>query len=233
PDPFHQTRSRHHPHEVTHRGPRHPQAGRHRATSPWLLPALLRTSGLPRRTLRDEAVYLVVAGYETTAVTLAWVLVVLGSIPNIYAGRAAGAPGSAARLAALRTLVSETARLYPVTWLLRRHGIADDVLGGYRITISPYLTHRNPSLWVEPERFAPTRLAGTGHRPAVLGAYYPFSTGSRACLGAQFAQREMPLLLDRLLATATPHLRSSPMPVFGLIIHPDRPVLAGLTPVPP
>ncbi|MEU5974471.1 cytochrome P450 [Streptomyces sp. NPDC047315] len=202
-------------------------------SAPWLLPTLLRAGDLPERIVRDEALNLVAAGHETSAHALAWVFVLLDGHPRVLAEvRSAGAPGSPARLAALRAVVSEAVRLYPVAWLLRRHAFADDTLCGHRIPIgatvliSPYLTHRDPALWPDPQRFDPGRFTDSGHRPAHPAAYFPFGFGPRACLGAQFAVREMTIVLDRLLARFTPALHRTPSAHFGLTIRPDGPVTA-------
>ncbi|ROP34836.1 cytochrome P450 [Saccharothrix texasensis] len=198
------------------------------------LPMLLSTPGLDDRAVRDQVLNLVVAGYETTGHTLLWIFTLLDRHPRERDRvLAAGPPGSPARTAALRALVDEALRLYPVAWLLRRNALSDDVLCGYRVDagtavmMSPYLTQRDPALWPEPERFAPERF--TGRRPARPGAYFPFGTGARACLGTQFAHRETAILLDRLLTDFDVRLHRVPEPVFGLTIHPDDALPATLT----
>jgi cytochrome P450 len=63
------------------------------------------------------------------------------------------------------------------------------------ISISPYVTHRDPTLWenpedFDPERFAPERSAGRAHY-----AYFPFGGGPRQCIGKGFALMESTLAL--------------------------------------
>ncbi|MGK4585748.1 cytochrome P450 [Kitasatospora sp. HPMI-4] len=189
------------------------------------------------RLIRDELVTLLVAGHETTAKTLAWLYLLLERHPE-EADRAlaAGAPGSAARRDAVQALVSETLRLYPPAWLLPRHAVEDDLLDGFRIEagtdvfLSPYLTHRDPGLWPDPERFDPERFTAPGRRPAQPGAYLPFGLGARACLGLQFAMREMTVLLEQLLPAFSPVFLSTPSAaVFGFIVRPDGPMPAVIT----
>lgn len=184
--------------------------------------------------IRDELVTLIVAGHETTATTLAWLQLLLHQHPEwrIWALRS-GQPGSPERQAAYQALISETLRLYPAIWLLPRHTTGPAELGGHRVEggtrvlVCPYLTHRDPALWPDPGTFDPRRFT-EGTRPP-HGAYHPFGTGARACLGQQFALREMELLLEALLPHFAPAFDSPPPltdPVFAATLHPDGPMAA-------
>ncbi|MEV7177531.1 cytochrome P450 [Kitasatospora sp. NPDC093679] len=189
------------------------------------------------RLIRDEFVTLMVAGHETTATTLTWLYLFLAEDPSARArALAAGPAGSEERRTALRALVSETLRLYPSAWLLPRHAVEEDLLTGFRIEagsevlVCPYLVHRDPELWPEPEVFDPRRFTVPGLRPADPGAYLPFGIGARACLGLQFALRETVALLELLLPSfeAVP-AGPAPEPSFGMVVRPGRPVPAVLT----
>ncbi|HEY9373000.1 cytochrome P450 [Streptomyces sp.] len=178
------------------------------------------------RLIRDELVTLLFAGHETTASTLAWLYLLLDAHPD----RRAWALDR--KSDGVQALVSETLRLYPVAWLMPRHALEDDVLAGYRvdagdlILTSPYFTHRDPSLWPDPDAFRPERFLDADRRPAGHGTYYPFGLGPRACLGAQFALREAGVLLERLLPAFVPRLHDRPGPAFDITVHPDGPVRA-------
>ncbi|MEU5400804.1 cytochrome P450 [Streptomyces sp. NPDC005963] len=188
--------------------------------------------------IRDELVTLLVAGHETTATTLTWLFLLLARHPEQHAWvLAAGSPGSPARAAAIRALISETLRLYPAVWLLPRHALQDDVVNGYRVEAGssvlgcPYLTHRDPVLWPDPESFRPQRFLTTGGHAAQPGAYYPFGLGPRACLGMQFTLREIVALLDHLLPTCTPRFATLPTgAIFGISVSPDGPMTAVIHP---
>ncbi|GAA2810113.1 cytochrome P450 [Kitasatospora sp. CM 4170] len=190
------------------------------------------------RLIRDELVTLLVAGHETTATTLTWLFLLLDRHPEARAWvLAAGPTGSAERREAVQALVGETLRLYPSAWILPRHAAEADTLVGHRIEagtdviVSPYLTHRDPALWPDPERFDPARFTTPGARPAHLGAYYPFGLGARACLGTQFAVRETTALLELLLPAHRPRFLSTPAgAAYSITVRPDGPtpaVLAG------
>ena len=105
-------------------------------------------------------------------------------------------------LAYTRMVVDETLRLYPPAWITNRRAIQDDTICGYRIpadaivSISPYVTHRDPALWenpegFDPERFSPERSAGCPHY-----AYFPFGGEPRQCIGKETMQPDdVPLWL--------------------------------------
>jgi cytochrome P450 len=97
-------------------------------------------------------------------------------------------------------VLEETLRLYPVPWLERRAAGAD-TLGGYQIKansliyISPYLTHRHPDFWADPERFDPDRFTPERSADRPRFAYFPFGGGPRLCIGNRLAQLEAQLTL--------------------------------------
>jgi cytochrome P450 len=95
-----------------------------------------------------------------------------------------------------RAFVREILRLYPPTWLMGRIVRRDCALGGWplrtgqHVMFSPYLLHRDPRWWPEPEELRPDRwLGGEMSRAAGLAAadsrraYIPFGSGPRVCLG--------------------------------------------------
>ncbi|MFE0421332.1 cytochrome P450 [Streptomyces sp. NPDC058953] len=188
------------------------------------------------RLIRDELVTLLVAGHETTASTLTWLYLLLDRHPAARErALAAGPEGSPERHLAVRAIVQETLRFYPSAWILPRHAARDDVLTGYTVEagtdllVCPYLTHRDPGLWAEPERFEPERFLTPGRRPAHPGSYLPFGIGPRACLGLQFALRESTALLERLLPAHVPRFRTVPSGAdYGITVRPDGPTPATL-----
>jgi cytochrome P450 len=189
--------------------------------------------------IRDELVTLLAAGHETTATTLTWLYLLLDRYPGAREqALAAAGDGSPQRRQALQALVHETLRLYPSAWILPRHAAEADTLAGHTveadtdILVCPYLTHRDPELWPDPEEFDPRRFTAPDGRPTHPGAYYPFGVGPRACLGLQFALRESTVLLEHLLPAHTLTFTSTPTrTAYGITIRPDGPTPA--TPRPP
>ncbi|MCZ4515780.1 cytochrome P450, partial [Streptomyces sp. ActVer] len=190
------------------------------------------------RLIRDELVTLLAAGHETTATTLNWLYLLLDRNPGAREqALAAGGEGSPERRQAIQALIHETLRLYPSAWILPRHAAEDDTLAGYAVEagtdllVCPYLTHRDPELWPDPEHFDPQRFITPDARPTHPGAYFPFGIGPRACLGLQFALRESTVLLEHLLPAHTPVFSSTPTKaVHGFTVRPDGPTPATLAP---
>jgi len=202
-----------------------------------------------RAELRDEVATMILAGHETTAVTLFWACYLATLLPEHAARIAAEAAevdlspeGAAAAVRALpftRAFIDETLRLYPPAFLIVREAIAPDHLGDRRvaagsvISISPWVLHRHRGLWREPEIFDPDRFL-PGATPPERFAYMPFGAGPRICVGAQFALTEAVIVLARLL-------RRFRMEFFGsgrviprgfVTTQPDRPVRFIMTPRP-
>jgi cytochrome P450 len=178
---------------------------------PDLLDLLMRDGDPPLSDaeLRDEVLTLLLAGHETTAAALTWTLILLSRYPaardrleaeadEVLGDREPDA-GDVDRLPWTRAVLSESMRLYPPAWTIERDAVADDdvagtvVTAGSTVAISPYLLHRNPDLWPDPEGFRPERFLGEQDRPR--HAYLPFGGGRRICVGAGFAMMEAVLVL--------------------------------------
>ena len=167
----------------------------------------------PARALRDEIVTFVMAGHETTAKALTWSMHLLAQHPQVEArlraeARAAFAAGgavSAADLPYAWQVIQEVMRLYPPVWLMSRRATRPITLGGaivpegVLVIVSPYLLHRHPDHWREPDRFDPDRFA-PDRAPREAGAYMPFGAGHRVCIGRLFAAAETTLALARTVA---------------------------------
>ena len=166
---------------------------------------------LTDKQVRDETISFFIAGHATIASALTWTWYLLSMHPESWRRLRAeveevlgGRPPGAADLPRLRyagMVVQEAMRLYPPIYLLLRRALADDEVGGYRIpagadiALCPYVTHRHPAFWDNPEGFDPERfapeLAGGRHRMA----FFPFSGGPRRCIGEGFAQLQLPLVV--------------------------------------
>ncbi len=197
-------------------------------------------TSLNDRELRDQAVTVFLAGHETTALALSWAWYLLGTHAEPYRRLRQevdrvlqGQPPHRENLTDLRytrMVVDETLRLYPTVWVTARDTVNDDQVDGVRIpanarvVISPYVTHRDPDLWPEPESFDPERFHDgvPSHLPPF--AYYPFSGGPRKCLGYILAPVEMTLILalmtQRYSITLAPGYPVQPRPVLTLRPHP-------------
>jgi len=151
---------------------------------------------------------LFVAGHDSTAASLTWVLFLLAQHPRIYAdlldeleGELHGDMPSLEQLGRLHLLdnvVKETLRLLTPSTVIGRKTTALCNIGGYTVPagtpvmLSPYITHRNPELYPDPQRFRPERWANL--TPSAY-QYLPFGAGTHMCLGASFAMMELKLVL--------------------------------------
>jgi cytochrome P450 len=170
------------------------------------------------RQLLDEVMTLIVAGHETTASALNWTWFLLAQHPEAEQRLReeldrvlAGEVPDLERLDALpytRHVAEESLRLYPPGWLLTRRALREDVIGGYtvptgtQVFVSPYIIHRHPAYWEQPERFDPDRFGAEQAKARPHFAYIPFSAGPRGCVGELLAMVE----IQMHLATVAPHL---------------------------
>jgi unspecific monooxygenase len=200
-----------------------------------------------RAQLRDQMATMIVAGHETTALTLFWSLYLLASSP-VDQERVAeevrtvdlspdNAADALAKLPYTKAVVNESLRLYPPAFALARIASGPDQVGdvavprGTLVMISPWVLQRHRRLWRDPEAFNPSRFLGDvalAHR----FAYMPFGAGPRICIGAQLALTEACLVLATMiqrfhvtLATARPVL-----PAAVIVTHPDHAALFRLRP---
>jgi cytochrome P450 len=188
-----------------------------------MLVAARDESGAPMtdQELRDEMLTLLLAGHETSATTLCWVVNRIVREPAVVArlhaelGRVMnGGPLGPERVAELEYLdatIKETLRLNPiipavVRRLQRPMRIGKvDLPTGVVVTPCIYLTHRRPDVWPDPLRFDPDRFVGARVSPY---AYYPFGGGIRRCLGMAFSLYEMKIVLAEVLSRV--ELRAAP-----------------------
>ncbi|MCY1073512.1 cytochrome P450 [Archangium lansingense] len=161
--------------------------------------------------LRDEVMTLLLAGHETTATSLAWTFHLLEQHPEVEARlheevdeALGGRMPTVADLPKLRyvgCVFEEAMRLYPPIWAIPRVPVEDDVVDGFRIPkgdiviLVPYVTHRHPDFWPEPERFDPTRFFPENSKDRPRWVYLPFGGGQRQCIGNNFAMMEAQLIL--------------------------------------
>jgi cytochrome P450 len=183
------------------------------------------------RQLRDEAMTMLLAGHETTALTITYALYSLAKQPACEARVRAeldslgGAPPVSSdleRMPYLDAVVRETLRLYPPAWIFGREIVSGFALGGYELAagmelvVSPFALHRDPRFFREPDRFMPERWLDDGRAPPPRYAYIPFGAGPRSCIGNHFAKLEAALVLASLLQ----HVRLQVVPGYQLHLNP-------------
>ncbi len=160
-----------------------------------------------------QAAALFFAGHETTAITLAWTLMLLERHPAIHTalmdeietalGDREPKPDDVMQMDLLDRVIKESMRILPaVPFLFMRVCAEDTSVGGYampknsNIMISPLAAHHDATRYPEPKRFLPDRWLNTTPSPY---EYMPFGVGSRACIGMLFAERALRLMLPMIL----------------------------------
>lgn len=147
---------------------------------------------------------LVVAGHETTAISIAWAAMHLAREPRALAALRAEldhAPDAAdvlVKLPYLTAFCDETLRLHPpVTDVVRPVRVETPVGGftvppGEAICVAINAITSDPTLYPEPKQFRPERFLERKY----AGAEHPvFGGGHRHCLGRTFAEFELRLVV--------------------------------------
>jgi cytochrome P450 len=164
--------------------------------------------------VRDEAMTIFLAGHETSANALAWSWYLLSQHPEAEAqfhneidrqldGRTPRMD-DVANLVLTARVFAEALRLYPPVWAIGRRAVGECQIGdctiaaGSVVILSPYVTHRDARWFPNPDAFDPQRWTAEARSARPRFSYFPFSAGSRACLGEAFAGVEGVLCLAAL-----------------------------------
>lgn len=170
--------------------------------------------------LRDQVLTLLLAGHETTALSLTFTLWLLAGAPEwqqrvereIDALVVSGKPVDATQLGSLKNTLAvfqEALRLYPPAWTVGRTPLADCTVAGYdfkvgqQILMPMYAVQRSAAYHEAPESFRPERFLSGGaifEKRVPRFAYSPFGGGPRVCVGSHFAVLEALAILCALLA---------------------------------
>ncbi|MFE7312267.1 cytochrome P450 [Streptomyces sp. NPDC057555] len=178
-------------------------------------------TGLTHDQLANEILSMIIAGYETSSNSIAWIFYQLAAhqdvqrrvqeeVDGVLEGRVP-AFEDLPKLPYTRMVIDETLRMFTPAWQTMRHAVDDDVIGGYHIPrgtdvyLNMFTFHRHPEFWPEPGRFDPERFTPDEVAKRPRNVYQPFGSGPRHCLGKHFALTELhiitAMLVQRLHAT--------------------------------
>src|SRR5207249_2060431 len=182
--------------------------------------------------VREEAIANITTGNAVTVSGLLWTFYLLAQHPSVESRLHAELDAVLAdqlpcvedlpRLEYTRMVIAEAMRLYPPAWTIGRRVIQDYAIDGVHlpagslVLVSPYLLHRDPRYYAEPQRFAPERWTPDAAALRPQFSYIPFSAGPRSCLGEHLAWMEMLLVL----ATIAQRWRLQLLPGYPLQLLP-------------
>jgi cytochrome P450 len=172
--------------------------------------------------LRVEVTTFLLAGQETTSLALTWIWYLLSQhaaaqrrLEDEIDAALEGRPpeyGDLVNLPYARMVIDEAMRLYPPAWGFSRQALGDDLVGGFRLPrgwlvfVVPYVLHRLPAFWPNPDAFDPERFTPERSADRPKFVYLPFGAGPRQCIGNQFALIEAHLVLATLAQRYRLHL---------------------------
>jgi cytochrome P450 len=189
-------------------------------------------AGMDDQQLRDEAVTILLAGHETTAMAMCFALWFLtqhldvavlarAEVDAVLGGRLPTADDTR-RLPLVTAIIKETLRLHPPLWVFGRQALEDCQVGRYQlrageqVLIAPWVNHRDPRHFPDPTRFAPERWLDGLEERLPRHAYLPFGGGSRVCAGMHFALMEAVIILTVMLQ----RLEIEALPGYQLQLNP-------------
>ena len=196
----------------------------------------------PMQRVRDQALILMLGGYESTATALCWTILLLsvhGEIREQLLAEISQVVTDLPEEDHVRSLrwtsqvFSESLRLYPPPWLIpRTAAIANTLPSGHRflagtsLFLSPWRTQRDARYFSEPTRFDPERFSSVRSAEIVPGSYFPFGLGPRHCIGESIARQQAVLILATIFRRAEFRLQSGVLPVPKplLTLRPALPV---------
>ncbi|WP_265108118.1 cytochrome P450 [Halosolutus halophilus] len=161
--------------------------------------------------IRDEVVTLLLAGHETTALSLTFTAYLLATNPAVERrlvdeletelGGETPTMADLSDLSYTEQVVKESMRLYPPVPGIVREPVKPDIIGGYEIPagatirMHQWVVHRDPRWYDDPLAFRPERWTDEMESDLPKLAYFPFGAGPRRCIGDRFAMLEARLIL--------------------------------------
>jgi cytochrome P450 family 110 len=188
--------------------------------------------------IRDEMLTLLMAGHETSTMGITWAFYGILSNPavlqklkeelNTVIQQPHEFVQKLDKLTYLDVVLKEALRITPVVPYVVRIVKETYQLGEYTLpegaSIMPclYLTHRDPDVWHDPDKFIPERFLNTSETPYT---YLPFGSGIRRCIGTAFAQYEMKIIIAQILLDTELVLQEGYVPKLerkGVVIAPSN-----------
>ncbi|MES3516428.1 MAG: cytochrome P450 [Natronomonas sp.] len=208
-----------------------------------LLSVLLQAQDRGEQTdgqMRDELVTMLLAGHDTTALTLTYTLFLLDRNPEVRSELYAefddidGRPGfhTARKMDYTDRVLKEAMRLYPPVYTMFRESTEPVELGGYGLDeeallmLPQWVVHRSPRYYDDPEAFDPDRWLPERSADRPRFAFFPFGGGPRICIGKQFSLLESKIILATIASEfELERVDDGPLELRpSLTMHPQNPL---------
>ncbi|NWY45556.1 CP3A9 protein, partial [Sylvia atricapilla] len=198
-----------------------------------------------------QAFIFIFAGYEPTSNTLGFLAYELALHPDVQEkllqeidtalpNKAPLTYEAIMKLEYLDMTVNETLRYYPLGGRIERTCKKDVEINGVTIpkgvvvTIPPYVLHRDPEYWPNPDEFRPERFSKENKESIDPYTYLPFGAGPRNCIGMRFALLTLKVAIVSLLQHFTfQTCKETQIPIklssVGLLT-PEKPIILKLVP---
>ncbi|WP_273837515.1 cytochrome P450 [Halococcus sp. PRR34] len=213
-----------------------------------LLSILLRAQSdvdeVTEELVRDELMTMLLAGHDTTALSLTYTWYLLSQHPEIerrvhdeideILGNESPTASDVRDLDLTERVIQEAMRLYPPVYTIFREPTEPIQLGGYRIPkgalvmLPQWGVHRDPRWYDDPESFDPDRWTTDRASERPNYSYFPFGGGPRHCIGKHLSMLEAQIILAtvaqnyrlRLAPEQSENLDFAP----SLTMHPSEPI---------
>ncbi|XP_060116484.1 cytochrome P450 3A9-like [Heteronotia binoei] len=207
--------------------------------------------GLTDAEVLAQAVIFIFAGYEPSSNSLGYIAYLLATHPDVQQklqdeidsvlpNKAPLTYDAIMQLEYLDMVIDETQRLYPLGGRLERLSKKDVEINGVIIPkdtvvmIPPFVLHRDPEYWPEPEEFRPERFSKENRENINPYTYLPFGAGPRNCIGMRFALVTMKVAIVRLLQQFSFRTcKETPIPLelnSQVFLMPKKPIVLKLVP---
>lgn len=174
----------------------------------------------------DQIAMLFLAGHETSASALTWAIYLLSLYPEAQerayqevmniTGEGEFDALQIKQMEFITNVFKETLRLYPPVGFFARESAQETqmrdktIAKGSSVVVAPWLIHRNPEFWENPNGFDPDRF--NDPKSIQKDTYLPFGMGARICIGASFAMQEAVLILATIVREFTIELKEDFVP---------------------
>jgi|SRR5690625_1423371 len=205
-------------------------------------------SELSAQEIHDQIITLLLAGHETTALSLSYTFMLLGWNPSVtqkiqqelddVLGDRALEIEDLRNLTYLNQVIQEALRMYPPAAITVRQAIQEDTIGGYTIPVGAQVVipiwglHHDTRFWDQPYAFNPDRWEPEIAQERPRYSFFPFGGGNRVCIGEQFARMEMQVVMATILRQFTPKTLIQSPPHLNLLVtmRPETPIRIELQP---